>query len=126
MRAAAANHDACAGSLGDPAHREADSGGWPDVEIILRGDSGFCRNELMSWCENNDVDFVFGLARNQRLRRIIGRAMQEATQEHRSTGKPARVFAEFAYRTEEKLGAGAGAWWPKPNTSTAKRIRALW
>src|SRR5450432_1800242 len=74
---------------------------WPDVKIILRGDSGFCRNELMSWCENNGVDFVFGLARNQRLRKIIGQPMQEATEQWNRTGKPARVFTEFEYRTKK-------------------------
>jgi hypothetical protein len=74
---------------------------WPKTHIILRADSGFCREELLAWCENNDVGYVFGFARNQRLRRIIGRAMQEAKQEHRRTGKPARVFCEFAYRTKK-------------------------
>jgi Transposase DDE domain group 1 len=74
---------------------------WPQTRIILRADSGFCREELLAWCENNDVDYVFGFARNQRLRRIIGRAMQQAKQEHRRTGKPARVFCEFAYRTKK-------------------------
>ena len=74
---------------------------WPNVKIILRADSGFCREELLAWCENNDVDFVFGFARNKRLRRIIGRAMQQAKQEHRRTGNPARVFCEFAYCTKK-------------------------
>src|SRR6266481_4306952 len=74
---------------------------WPKTSIILRADSGFCREELLAWCENNDVGYVFGFARNKRLRRIIGRAMQEAQQEHRRTGKPARVFCEFAYRTKK-------------------------
>src|SRR5713101_5848245 len=74
---------------------------WPKARIILRADSGFCREELLAWCENNEVGYVFGFARNQRLRRIIGRAMQEAKQEHRRTGKPARVFCEFAYRTKK-------------------------
>src|SRR6201993_4100634 len=74
---------------------------WPKTRIILRADSGFCREELLAWCENNDVDYVFGFARNERLRKIIGRAMQEAKQEHRRTGKPARVFCEFAYRTKK-------------------------
>ena len=74
---------------------------WPKTRIILRADSGFCREELLAWCENNDVGYVFGFARNQRLRRIIGRAMQEAKQEHQRTGKPARVFCEFAYRTKK-------------------------
>lgn len=74
---------------------------WPKTSIILRADSGFCREELLAWCENNDVGYVFGFARNKRLRRIIGRAMQEAKQEHRRTGRPARVFCEFAYRTKK-------------------------
>jgi len=74
---------------------------WPKTRIILRADSGFCREELLAWCETSGVDYVFGFARNQRLRRIIGRAMQEAKQEHRRTGKPARVFCEFAYRTKK-------------------------
>jgi Transposase DDE domain group 1 len=74
---------------------------WPKTRIILRADSGFCREELLAWCENNEVDYVFGFARNKRLRRIIGHAMQQAKQEHRRTGKPARVFCEFAYRTKK-------------------------
>jgi len=74
---------------------------WPKTSIILRADSGFCREELLAWCENNEVDYVFGFARNKRLRKIIGRAMQEAKQEHRRSGKPARVFCEFAYRTKK-------------------------
>jgi hypothetical protein len=75
---------------------------WPEVKITLRGDSGFCRNELMSWCEANGVDFVFGLARNQRLRRIIGPQMWEATQQWNQTSKPARVFTEFFYKTKKR------------------------
>jgi hypothetical protein len=74
---------------------------WPKTSIILRADSGFCREELLAWCENNEVGYVFGFARNKRLRQIIGRAMQEAKQEHQRTGKPARVFCEFAYRTKK-------------------------
>ena len=74
---------------------------WPEVKIVLRGDSGFCRNELMSWCESNRVDFVFGLARNKRLRRIIGQQMHEATVQWNQTGKPARVFSEFQYSTKK-------------------------
>src|SRR5947199_6886380 len=77
---------------------------WPETRIILRADSGFCREELLAWCENNAVDYVFGFARNQRLRRIIGRALQQAKQEHRRTGKAARVFGDVAYRTKH-------SWW---------------
>jgi hypothetical protein len=100
-----ANHDAAFGSLQEIRRivgqiRVA----WPEVRIILRGDSGFCRNELMSWCENQGVDFVFGLARNQRLRKIIGAQMHEATQQWKQTGKPARIFSEFEYKTKKKKG----------------------
>ena len=90
---------------------------WPEVRIILRGDSGFCRNELMSWCENHGVDFVFGMARNQRLRRIIGQQMQEATQLWNQTGQPARVFTEFEYRTK-KTRKGGG--WDRERRVAAK------
>ena len=74
---------------------------WPKTRIILRADSGFCREQLLAWCETSAVDYVFGFARNQRLRRIIGRAMHQAKQEHQRTGKSARVFCEFAYRTKK-------------------------
>jgi len=72
---------------------------WPKVRIVLRADSGFCREELMAWCESRRVDYVFGFARNERLRRKIALAMRQAKQEHAHTGKPARVFTEFFYRT---------------------------
>jgi hypothetical protein len=89
---------------------------WPEVKIILRGDSGFCRNELMSWCEGNGVDYVFGLARNQRLRSIIGRQMWEATEQWNRTGKPARVFAEFSYQTRKAKNRG----WSRERRVVAK------
>jgi len=75
-------------------------------EDYLRADSGFCRNELMTWCEDHGVDYVFGLARNQRLRGIIGRQMWEATEQWNRTGKPARVFAEFSYQTRKAKNRG--------------------
>src|SRR5246127_3972644 len=74
---------------------------WPKVRIILRADSGFCREELMAWCEKNRVDYVFGLARNPRLQRKLAPQMREAKQEHQNSGKPARVFGEFSYRTRK-------------------------
>jgi Transposase DDE domain group 1 len=89
---------------------------WPEVKIILRGDSGFCRNELMGWCEKNGVDYVLGLARNQRLRRIIGQAMREASQEWDKTGKPARVFREFDYQTKRRKKGG----WDRQRRVVAK------
>jgi hypothetical protein len=74
---------------------------WPEVKIVLRADSGFCREELMAWCEQNHTDYVFGLARNQRLRRIIGREMHQAQMLHQSTGKAVRLFTEFPYQTHK-------------------------
>src|SRR6202453_1690376 len=74
---------------------------WPRVRILLRGDSGFCREELMSWCEVNRVDFLFGLARNPRLVGEIGRELTQAEAEARRTGKPARRFKDFSYSTLE-------------------------
>jgi Transposase DDE domain group 1 len=74
---------------------------WPSVKIMLRADSGFCREELMSWCEQNAVDYVFGLARNVRLVRAIGAELQAAAAESRDSQRPARRFKELVYRTRK-------------------------
>jgi Transposase DDE domain group 1 len=68
---------------------------WPGVRILVRGDSGFCREEIMAWCEANDVDYLFGLARNSRLEGMIERAMMDAHSRHLATGVAARVFVEL-------------------------------
>ena len=73
---------------------------WPGVRVILRGDSGFCRDELMDWCERQqNVYYVFGMARNERLRRIVAPQMAEAAAEYELTQRPARVFADFQHQT---------------------------
>jgi hypothetical protein len=74
---------------------------WPEVEILLRGDSGFCREDLMAWCERSGVDYLFGLARNARLCRIIGAELQWAKLEYEQTGAASRCFTEFEYRTKK-------------------------
>jgi hypothetical protein len=74
---------------------------WPDVRIVLRGDSGFCREPLMVWCESNRVDYLFGLARNARLCRIIGGELHQAKQQYEATATSARVFRDFTYRTKK-------------------------
>ena len=74
---------------------------WPKVRIILRADSGFCREELMAWCEQQRIDYVFGLARNSRLLRKIVGAMRQARQQHQRSGQAARVLVEFRYRTRK-------------------------
>jgi hypothetical protein len=68
---------------------------WPEVRIIVRGDSGFCRDEIMSYCEKQEMDYVLGLAKNSRLKKQIEAEMTEAQQIHRSTEKPARVFKDL-------------------------------
>src|SRR3954469_19643972 len=65
---------------------------WPRVTIVLRADSAFAREALMLWCEQNRVDFVFGLARNTRLETRVGAALQEARTMAEATGRPARVY----------------------------------
>jgi len=98
-----------------PSHQDASAGSveelqrivrqirrrWPRVHIIVRADSAFCREELMTWCEKHRVDYVFGFARNQRLRRKIARSLRQAKQEYQHTGKAARLFTEFFYRTRQ-------------------------
>jgi Transposase DDE domain group 1 len=74
---------------------------WPAVPIILRADSGFCREELMSWCEQNGVDYILGLARNRRLEAMLSEALAEAKQTYEETGQAARLFRELRYQTRE-------------------------
>lgn len=72
---------------------------WPEVRIVVRGDSGFCREELMAWCEARQVDFILGLARNSRLQEILAPHMEEARREFQETNRPTRRFADFSYQT---------------------------
>jgi Transposase DDE domain group 1 len=74
---------------------------WPEVRIIVRGDSGFCREELMAWCEANQVHFVVGLAKNDRLRAEIAAELAQAAEQYQRTGQAARIFKEFSYQTRE-------------------------
>jgi hypothetical protein len=72
---------------------------WPRVKILLRADSGFAREELMVWCEANGVDYVFGLARNERLVDAIADDLVVAAADSLTRGAPARRFADFFWRT---------------------------
>jgi Transposase DDE domain group 1 len=74
---------------------------WPEVRIVVRGDSGFCREPLMRWCEANHVDYVLGLAKNARLQRILGRELHEAKLQFEATSRPSRVFKDFTYQTRK-------------------------
>ena len=98
-----------------PADRDASSGSvdelqrivgqirarWPKTRIIIRGDSDFCREAIMAWCEANAVDYVLGLARNKRLQQALGKEMEEARVACERSGEPARRFRDFRYRTHK-------------------------
>ena len=101
-RLRSSNIDACAGSVEELARIVSQiRTKWPTVPIVLRADSGFCRESIMAWCEGNGVDFVFGLAKNDRLVKAIGRELHEAGSEWEQTGRAARRFREPAYRTRK-------------------------
>jgi hypothetical protein len=96
------NIDASAGSVKELqriVHRIRQQ--WPEVRIIVRGDSGFCRERIMAWCEANDVDFVLGLAKNERLIKEIAVELEQAQQAFGVTGQRARVFKDFCYQTRK-------------------------
>jgi len=95
-----ANIDASAGSVEEMARIATRiRARWPRVRILLRADSGFAREGLMAWCENNGVDFVFGLAKNSRLVEEIQAELAAAQEHSQKTKKPARRFKDFAWRT---------------------------
>jgi hypothetical protein len=72
---------------------------WPQTRIVVRGDSGFCREWLMSWCEARNVEYVLGLARNGRLQSMLADELELARLEQERTSKPARRFKELRYQT---------------------------
>jgi hypothetical protein len=72
---------------------------WPDVKVVVRADSGFCREEILRWCEGNGVDYVIGLAQNARLKAMITAEQEQARVEFERTKGPARVFTDLQYRT---------------------------
>lgn len=68
---------------------------WPNVSIIVRGDSGFCRDDILRWCEDTTVDYVIGLAKNDRLIEAIQTELAEAKVQCKETGKAARVYRDL-------------------------------
>jgi hypothetical protein len=72
---------------------------WPSVRIIVRGDSGFCREEMMAWCEANNVGYILGLAKNSRLRELIECELKLVETRFEETGRAARVYKELKYKT---------------------------
>ena len=74
---------------------------WPEVRIVIRGDSGFCRDEIMTWCEAEKIDFVFGFAKNERLTALIADELRQAQELYEETKKASRVFKDFRYETRQ-------------------------
>ena len=74
---------------------------WPETRIIIRADSGFCREPIMAWCEQHRVDYVLGLAKNERLKGAIAEELEQARKQHEETQKASRVFKDFDYRTRK-------------------------
>lgn len=108
-----ANIDASAGSVGQLQRivsriRES----WPAVRIVIRGDSGFCREPIMAWCERHDVDYILGLAVNARLKRQIAPAMAQAKAQFARTSQASRVFDDFRYQTHKS--------WSRPRRVVGK------
>jgi hypothetical protein len=101
-RLRSSNIDASAGALDEVKRIVAQiRTKWPQVEIVLRGDGGFSRDAIMSWWEDHRVQYVFGLAKNKRLLKIIGRQMHEAKLQFDQEQKAARVFSQFTYQTRQ-------------------------
>lgn len=75
---------------------------WPQVQIVIRADSGFCRDDLLAWCEGQKrVDYVIGLAKNERLTQQLDADLELAAEEFQRTGQPSRRFREFRYQTRK-------------------------
>lgn len=73
---------------------------WPEVKIIIRGDGGFCRDHIMTWIEEQEnVFYLFGLARNSRLVKKIGKELWLAQKLNKETWQPQRLFKNFIYKT---------------------------
>jgi len=101
-RLRSSNIDASAGSVEELKRIVAQiRSAWPKVRMVVRGDSGFCREELLAWCEAEGVDYLLGLAKNERLKAEIVKEMEEAKAQYQETGRAARRFKEFVYQTRE-------------------------
>jgi Transposase DDE domain group 1 len=114
-------------------------GRWPKVRILLRGDSGFAREALMAWCEAHGIDYVFGLAKNDRLIAQIAAELAAAAMDSEQSGKPARRFKDFSYTTldswsRERRVIGKAEWMgpslaetedPKPSRKAKKPKKAI-
>jgi hypothetical protein len=84
---------------------------WPEVRIILRADSGFCRHRMLGWCERQDIGYIVGLAKNARLNKDAETTMGQAEAAYRQSGQTQRLFAELSYGAKT---------WTKPRRVIAR------
>ena len=99
-RLRAANQDGAAGTVEELVRIvERIRSRWPKTRIIVRGDSGFCREDLLSWCEAQSIEYVLGVPKNSRLKAIIAEEMAQARSQYEATEQAARVFKDFRYQT---------------------------
>ena len=73
---------------------------WPEVKIILRADSGFCRWKMLRWCESHQVDYIVGIAKNERLKALSAKLEQRAERKYRKSGEKVRLFKRFKYKAD--------------------------
>ena len=95
-----ADIDAAAGAVDEPARIVPQiRRRWPGTRIRVRGDAGFCREDILRWCEDAGLGYVFGLARNARLEPWLAKALHKSRRRGAATGRAARRFRECRYRT---------------------------
>jgi hypothetical protein len=121
-----ANIDAAAGAVEEVARIVAQiRKRWPKVRILLRGDSGFARESLMAWCEANRVDYLLGLARNERLVAAISTELKAARQKPKRP-ESRRVGSLISAGPRWRVGAASGGWWARPSGPRTRPIHGLW
>ena len=96
---------------------------WPEMRIILRADSGFARDDLMAWCEENGVDYIFGLARNERLVPRSGASSRPPSGRPRQRERR-RAASRTSSGARSRAGAARAASSPRPSGPRARPTRA--
>lgn len=115
-----ANIDALAGSVAELRRIVAQiRAAWPPTRILVRDDAGFCRDDLMAWCEEEGLDYVFGLARNPRLQRWLAKALRKSRRRCAATGTASRRFRERRWRTRPSWS------WQRRVVGKAERLPGL-
>lgn len=70
---------------------------WPQVQITIRADGGFCRERLLGWSDRHEVNYIVGIARNARLEALGSALQQQAREAFEQSGEAQRLFGDFAY-----------------------------